>query len=61
MLDDEVDVSRGDMLVAPDARPEVADQFAATPHLDRRAAAASRPLLYPADRDRSVAARTSPS
>ena len=29
MLDDEVDVSRGDMLVSPDARPEVADQFAA--------------------------------
>ena len=28
-LADEVDVSRGDMLVAPDERPEVADQFAA--------------------------------
>jgi len=29
VLADEVDVSRGDMLVAPDRRPEVADQFAA--------------------------------
>jgi bifunctional enzyme CysN/CysC len=28
-LADEIDISRGDMLVAPDARPEVADQFAA--------------------------------
>ncbi len=29
VLDDEIEVSRGNMLVAPDARPEVADQFAA--------------------------------
>ncbi|GGA99029.1 adenylyl-sulfate kinase [Brucella endophytica] len=29
VLDDEVEVSRGNMLVAPDARPDVADQFAA--------------------------------
>jgi bifunctional enzyme CysN/CysC len=29
VLADEVDVSRGDILVAPDERPEVADQFAA--------------------------------
>jgi bifunctional enzyme CysN/CysC len=29
VLADEVDISRGDMLVAPDERPEVADQFAA--------------------------------
>ncbi|WP_417409041.1 sulfate adenylyltransferase subunit CysN [Hoeflea sp.] len=29
VLDDEVDVSRGNMLVAPDARPHVADQFQA--------------------------------
>ncbi len=29
VLDDEVEVSRGNMLVAPDARPQVADQFAA--------------------------------
>jgi bifunctional enzyme CysN/CysC len=29
VLNDEVDISRGDMLVAPDKRPEVADQFAA--------------------------------
>jgi bifunctional enzyme CysN/CysC len=29
VLADEVDVSRGDMLVAPEERPEVADQFAA--------------------------------
>ena len=29
VLADEVDVSRGDMLVAPNQRPEVADQFAA--------------------------------
>jgi bifunctional enzyme CysN/CysC len=29
VLADEIDVSRGDMLVAPDQRPEVADQFAA--------------------------------
>ena len=29
VLDDEVDVSRGSMLVAPDARPHVADQFQA--------------------------------
>ena len=28
-LADEIDVSRGDMLVAPDARPEMTDQFAA--------------------------------
>jgi bifunctional enzyme CysN/CysC len=28
-LADEIDVSRGDMLVAPDARPEVTDQFSA--------------------------------
>ncbi len=28
-LADEIDVSRGDMLVAPDARPDVTDQFAA--------------------------------
>ena len=30
LLDDEVEVSRGNMLVAPAARPDVADQFAAT-------------------------------
>ncbi len=30
VLEDEIEVSRGNMLVAPDARPEVADQFAAT-------------------------------
>ena len=29
VLEDEVEVSRGNMLVAPDARPQVADQFAA--------------------------------
>ena len=29
VLDDEVEVSRGNVLVAPDARPHVADQFAA--------------------------------
>jgi bifunctional enzyme CysN/CysC len=29
VLDDEIEVSRGNMLVAPDARPHVADQFAA--------------------------------
>ena len=29
LLDDEVEVSRGNMLVAPDARPHVADQFTA--------------------------------
>ena len=29
MLEDEVEVSRGNMLVSPDARPQVADQFAA--------------------------------
>jgi bifunctional enzyme CysN/CysC len=29
VLADEIDISRGDMLSAPDARPEVADQFAA--------------------------------
>jgi bifunctional enzyme CysN/CysC len=29
VLADEIDISRGDMLVAPDARPEIADQFAA--------------------------------
>lgn len=29
VLEDEVEVSRGNMLVAPDSRPEVADQFAA--------------------------------
>nr|WP_315975323.1 sulfate adenylyltransferase subunit CysN [Phyllobacterium zundukense] len=29
VLDDEIEVSRGNMLVAPDARPDVADQFAA--------------------------------
>ncbi|MCV0396094.1 MAG: sulfate adenylyltransferase subunit CysN [Rhizobiaceae bacterium] len=29
VLEDEIEVSRGNMLVAPDARPEVADQFAA--------------------------------
>lgn len=29
VLEDEVDVSRGDVIVAPEARPEVADQFAA--------------------------------
>jgi bifunctional enzyme CysN/CysC len=28
-LTDEIDIARGDMLVAPDARPETADQFAA--------------------------------
>src|SRR5207342_2812018 len=30
VLADEVDVSRGDVLVAADARPDVADQFEAT-------------------------------
>jgi bifunctional enzyme CysN/CysC len=30
LLEDEVEVSRGNMLVAPSARPDVADQFAAT-------------------------------
>ncbi len=29
VLADEIDISRGDMLVAPEARPELADQFAA--------------------------------
>jgi bifunctional enzyme CysN/CysC len=29
VLDDEIEVSRGEMLVAPTARPQVADQFAA--------------------------------
>ncbi|MGE0846505.1 MAG: sulfate adenylyltransferase subunit CysN [Flavobacteriaceae bacterium] len=29
VLDDEIDISRGDMLVAADARPDLADQFAA--------------------------------
>ncbi len=29
VLEDEIDISRGDMLVAPESRPEVADQFAA--------------------------------
>ncbi len=29
VLDDEIDLSRGDMLVGPDHRPEVSDQFAA--------------------------------
>jgi len=29
VLADEIDISRGDILVAPEARPEVADQFAA--------------------------------
>ncbi|MBB3144854.1 bifunctional enzyme CysN/CysC [Phyllobacterium trifolii] len=29
VLDDEIEVSRGNMLVAPEARPDVADQFAA--------------------------------
>ena len=29
VLEDEVEVSRGNMLVSPDARPDVADQFAA--------------------------------
>jgi bifunctional enzyme CysN/CysC len=29
VLSDEIDISRGDMLVAPDALPEIADQFAA--------------------------------
>ncbi|MBZ0215370.1 MAG: sulfate adenylyltransferase subunit CysN, partial [Fimbriimonadaceae bacterium] len=28
-LEDEIDISRGDMIVAPDARPDVADQFVA--------------------------------
>ena len=28
-LADEVDISRGDVLAAPDARPDVSDQFAA--------------------------------
>lgn len=30
LLEDEVELSRGNMLVAPDARPHVADQFSAT-------------------------------
>jgi bifunctional enzyme CysN/CysC len=30
VLEDEIEVSRGNMLVAPDNRPDVADQFAAT-------------------------------
>ena len=29
-LDDEIDISRGDMLVAADSPPEIADQFEAT-------------------------------
>jgi bifunctional enzyme CysN/CysC len=29
VLEDEIDISRGDMLVPPEARPEVSDQFAA--------------------------------
>jgi len=29
VLDDEIDISRGDILAGPEARPEVADQFAA--------------------------------
>jgi len=29
-LEDEIDISRGDLIVTPDARPDVADQFAAS-------------------------------
>ena len=47
VLEDEVEVSRGDMLVAPDARPEVADQFAANVVWFDEHAAAARPLLHP--------------
>ena len=53
VLDDEVEVSRGNMLVPPDARPHVADQFAANVvWFDENALMPGR-SYYPAHRDRS--------
>ncbi len=52
VLDDEVEVSRGNMLVSPAARPQVADQFAANIVWFDETRAAARPLLHPAHRDR---------
>ena len=52
VLEDEVEISRGNMLVSPTARPQVADQFAANIVWFDEHALAARPLLHPADRDR---------
>ena len=46
VLDREIDVSRGDLLVAPDHRPELADQFAAhVVWMDENALLPGRPYL----------------
>ena len=52
VLEDEVEVSRGNMLVSPAARPACRRPVRRQHRLVRRARAAARPLLHPAHRDR---------
>lgn len=59
VLEDEVDVSRGNMLVAPDARPQVADQFAANlVWFDEQALLPGRSYLLRTETDQSSATVT---
>ena len=52
VLDDEVEVSRGNMLVVADGPPAGRRPVRRQHRLVRRARAAARPLLHPAHRDR---------
>ncbi|MCC0038143.1 MAG: sulfate adenylyltransferase subunit CysN [Brucellaceae bacterium] len=59
VLEDEVEVSRGNMLVAPDARPDVADQFAANlVWFDEHALLPGRSYLLRTETDQSNATVT---
>ena len=57
VLEDEVELSRGNMLVSPYTRPHVADQVVRQSRLVRRGGAAARPHLHPAHRGRPSPAR----
>jgi len=59
VLEDEVEVSRGNMLVAPDARPEISDQFAANiVWFDEHALLPGRSYLLRTETDQANAAVT---
>ncbi len=59
LLDDEVEISRGNMLVAPTARPQVADQFAANVvWFDEKALLPGRSYILRTETDQSSATIT---
>ena len=59
VLEDEIDVSRGDMLARSDAPAGRRRPVRGPPHLDGRRAAAAGPLLHPAHRGATASARRS--